>query len=95
MRLHTALQKITTSLERKKKKKRAADTADRKKAVAPFSADGENNAQRSDPKSIEPAANIFGNCSCHIAKLIHLSHKISVGLQSACEKKKGNSGNLC
>lgn len=55
LRLHTALQKITTSLERKKKKKRAAETADRKKAVAPFSADGENNAQRSDPKSIEPA----------------------------------------
>lgn len=33
-------------------------------------------------------ANVFGNCSCHIAKLKLICLIKSVGLQSACEKKK-------
>lgn len=33
-------------------------------------------------------ANVFGNCSCHIAKLKLICVIKSVGLQSACEKKK-------
>lgn len=50
------------------KKKRLADTVDKKEAVAPLQTHSENNAQSSHPKSIQHA-NRLENFSCHIAKL--------------------------